>query len=106
MVVTDVMLKDIGTALDAILGLFGVPVSCKVAFTSIALIKASLRKDTSPEGQLKNLAVEIFDSIKKFTEKEVNADDYRYVVIIGGHAYKITESFKEKTRNPQIIKIV
>ena len=38
--------------------------------------------------------------------REVNADDYRYVVIIGGHAYKITESFKEKTRNPQIIKIV
>ena len=96
MVVTDVMLKDIGTALDAILGLFGVPVSCKVAFTSIALIKASLRKDTSPEGQLKNLAVEIFDSIKKFTEKEANSDDTEAVI----NAVKESlEQFNKKLKN-------
>lgn len=96
MVVTDVMLKDIGTALDAILGLFGVPVSCKVAFTSIALIKASLRKDTSPEGQLKNLAVEIFDSIKKFTEKEVNADDAEAVI---SAVKESLEQFNKKLKN-------
>lgn len=37
--------------------------------------------------------------------KEVNDDEYRYVVIIGGRAHRI-KSFKEKTRNPEIIKLV
>ena len=92
MALSPVAIKDTGTALDIILQAFGQPAYFKNIFLGIALRKEALEKDTSPEGQLKNLAVEIFDSIKKFTEKEANSDDAEAVI---SAVKESLEQFKE-----------
>ena len=92
---TPTITKDVGTALDIILSLFGLPTVCKNVSTGIALIQQAIVRDTSPDGKLKELFEQIATAINTISKNEVSEEDRQAVLL----AVKSSlEKFKQNSK--------
>ena len=77
---TPTLTKDLGTALDIILSIFGFPIDCKKVSTGIALIQQALSRDSSPDSELKGLSEQIAVAINTIATNEVSEEDRQAVL--------------------------
>ncbi|MEE1061190.1 MAG: tetratricopeptide repeat protein, partial [Ruminococcus sp.] len=77
---TPTVTKDLGTALDIILTLFGLPAVCKNVSTCVALIQQVFSKGSSPDNELKELSEKIAKAIGTVLKHEISEDARRSVL--------------------------
>ena len=89
---TPTVTKELGTALDIILSIFGFPIECKKVSTGIALIQQALSIDSSPDNELEKLSEQIAKAINTIATNEVSEEDKEAVL---REAKDSLENFKE-----------